>query len=215
MPPLAAKQAHRHPVSEEKFMSDSRFEFEAAFSSLACDLAIAAELHAKCGSTMPTFVYIRNHETADSMETFREVFRDRARVSVVLHRDGWGHTPWTAFEELAIRERCLQTKYRCLMLVRLDGAPTPRWVPDSAVQFDLHHYSIDELVGAIKARAQELGAELQSPFTADPRDARTRVGKAHVPPAWSSLESRLSPLVALGGKITRITLPPRSSDKNT
>ena len=47
----------------------------------------------------------------------------------------------------------------------LDDAPAPAWVPDSYQHFDLKRYSFDELVGIIKARAQEHGAALR-PVTA-------------------------------------------------
>jgi len=142
------------------------FEFDAAISFLTADLALAEELKWLCSPSPDLFVYSRNQEVVaatDGLERFREVFRDRARISVVLHRRGWGQTPWTGVEDIAIRDRCLATKYRSLVLVRLDDAPTPKWVPDTYIHLDLRNYSVEQLAGVIKARCQELGATLRAP----------------------------------------------------
>jgi hypothetical protein len=153
------------------------FEFDAAISFLQADLPFALELRESLSPALQVFVYSRNQETVaatDGMETFRTVFLDRARLSVVLFRRGWGSTPWTAVEEAAIRDRCLHTRYRSLVLVNLDGSEPPSWVPETYQYFDRTQYSADELVGVIKARAQEMGAELRVPSVADRAEAIER-----------------------------------------
>ena len=70
-------------------------------------------------------------------------------------------------EEVAIKDRCLQTKYRNLVLVSLDGSKTPDWVPDTYINFDAKTYSIIELTGVIKTRSQELGAVARAPSLAE------------------------------------------------
>ena len=70
-------------------------------------------------------------------------------------------------EEVAIKDRCLQTKYRNLVLVSLDGSKTPDWVPDTYINSDAKTYSIIELTGVIKTRSQELGAVARAPSPAE------------------------------------------------
>ena len=72
-----------------------------------------------CSRALTCFVYSKRQEDLagrDGVEAFREVFRHRNSLSVVLHREGWGETPWTRVEETAIRDRCLADGWRHLIL---------------------------------------------------------------------------------------------------
>ena len=146
------------------------FEFDAAISFLSRDLATAIELRDLLVPSVSTFVYSRNQETVaatDGLGSFRSVFRDRSMLAVVLHRQGWGSTPWTGVEETAIRDRCLATKYRGLVIASLDGAAMPTWVPDTYIHFDLSAYSLAELAGVVKARLQEMGGQVKTASALD------------------------------------------------
>lgn len=150
--------------------STADFEYDVAVSFLSADLDLAHDLRDRLQPQLRVFVYDRAQEAvaaSDGLDSFRTIFRDRSRVSVVLFRRGWGNTPWTGVEEIAIKDRCLATKYRSLVLVALDGSETPSWVPDGYIHFDRTSYSIEELVGVIKARAQTLGANLREPTLAE------------------------------------------------
>jgi hypothetical protein len=102
------------------------------------------------------------------VEAFREVFRHRARVALVLFRPGWGQTKWTRVEETAIRDYCLDAGWEHLMFVRLtrDGG-IPKWVPDSYIYLDFSSFGLSDLVGAVKAKLAKLGVELKSPSPTD------------------------------------------------
>jgi len=119
---------------------------------------LALDLSDRLQPQLRVFVYAREQESVaatDGLESFRTIFRDRSRISVVLHRKGWGATPWTGVEETAIKDRCLATKYRSLVLVALDEAETPTWVPDGYIHFDLESYSVEQLIGVIKAESAD------------------------------------------------------------
>ncbi len=146
------------------------FEFDVAISFLGEDLTTAQQFQDRLQPALRSYMYVRDRDVVtgtDGLETLRSVFRDRARISVVLYRDGWGETPWTGVEEAAIKDRCLRTRYRSLVLINLDGSTPPEWVPDTYIHFDLQTYSLEQLSGAIKARAQELGAIARRPTLAD------------------------------------------------
>jgi len=148
----------------------TEFEFDAAISFLSADLGFAERLKDAIGPALNVFVYSRNQETVaatDGMDSFRTVFRQRARLSVVLYRSGWGDTPWTGVEETAIKERCLATKYRSLALIDMDGSEVPDWVPHSYIYIDAKSYTVEQLAGVIKARCQELGATIRKVSLAD------------------------------------------------
>jgi hypothetical protein len=138
--------------------------YDVALSFRAHDLGLAEQLRDRL-SPLNCFVYSRNQDVVaatDGLETFRNVFRNEARLNVILFRSGWGNTPWTGVEEIAIRDACLQTKYANLVFVRLDSSVTPSWLPDTHQLFDLTLYPIDQLVGVIKSRAQALGSVVRA-----------------------------------------------------
>src|ERR1700724_1155950 len=108
---------------ETNLVSD--FEFDIAISFLSRDLDQALQLRGRLQPQLRVFVYAREQESVaatDGLESFRTVFRERARISVVLFREGWGKTPWTGVEGIGIKDRCFATKYQSLGLVPLAHA---------------------------------------------------------------------------------------------
>ena len=138
-------------------------EHDIAVSFLSRDSDTAVDIADRL-APLDVFCFPRNQEEIagrDGMDTFRNAFRHQSRIQVVLFRGGWGETPWTGIEQTAVQERCLAEGWRGLFFVSLDDADRPNWVPDTEIHFDLTTYTMDQLVGAIKARAQELGAEIR------------------------------------------------------
>ncbi len=136
---------------------------DVAISFLAADEKIASAIAAGLGGLGVFFFPDRQEDLAgtDGLETMREPFL-RSRVNVVLYREKWGKTRWTAVEEVAIKDRCFNGDWVALMLVMLDkDAPPPKWLPQPYVRFNLQDYGIDQLVGAVKARVQENGGTIQ------------------------------------------------------
>lgn len=134
---------------------------DVAISFLSRDEPLAVKIHAELSEHLNVFVYSKRQEElagTDGLETFREVFLSRARLVVVLYRDGWGKTPWTAVEEIAIKDRVFKGGWDSLLFVTLDDKSTPPvWLPLTHLRLNYASYSGD-LIGAIKMRAQELGS---------------------------------------------------------
>ena len=98
------------------------------------------------------------------MVSMREPFRSNSRLNVIMYRERWGNTPWTAVEAEAIKGSCLATAYRTLFIFVVERPEKfPRWIPDTHVRFNYGDFSIDEAVGAIKARVKELSGSHQPP----------------------------------------------------
>jgi hypothetical protein len=112
------------------------------------------------------FFYPHNQEEligTNGIESMRAPFLS-ARVNVVLYRERYGKTPWTGVELAAIQDSCLKTGFRSLLFVQLekkDGEPD--WLPDTHIRCVLGDFTIDQLVGAIKNKAQELGGVIHRP----------------------------------------------------
>jgi hypothetical protein len=87
-----------------------------------------------------------------------------ARVVVVLFRTPWGETPWTRVEQTAITDRGLQDGWDGILFVTLDStSPIPKWVPNTRIRFNMETYGIEQAVGAIKFRVEQMGGEISKP----------------------------------------------------
>lgn len=146
------------------------YDYDLAISFLARDEPLSLEIR-EALAPLRVFVYSKAQEEVagtDGIETFREVFRHRARLSLVLFRSGWAQTPWTRVEETAIKDRCLESGWDPLLFARLErGVDIPRWVPDSYIYLDFQSFGISDLIGVVKARLAKLGVELRPPSAAE------------------------------------------------
>lgn len=141
--------------------------YHVAISFLYRDEPLARQL-ADLLSPANVFVYSKRQEELagnNGIEEFRETFRNKTRVVVVLYRPRWGQTPFTRIEEIAIQEYCMNDGWENLMFVQLEDGAAPRWVPQPHIRFDLQAFPIDQLVGAIKGKLVQLGVALR-PATA-------------------------------------------------
>lgn len=138
---------------------------DVAISFLVADEKIASTINAKLAG-LNVFFYPHNQEEligTNGLESMRAPFLS-ARVNVVLYRGRYGKTPWTGVELAAIQDSCLRTAYRSLLFVQLDkNDPKPDWLPDTHIRCLLGEFTIDQLVGAIKNKVQELGGAIHRP----------------------------------------------------
>jgi hypothetical protein len=141
------------------------YKFDVAISFLNRDEPLAVELHDRLSEYLSVFVYSKHQESlagTDGLDSFRAAFRSDSRLIVVLYRDGWGDTPWTRVEETAIKERVLADGWDCLFFVMLERtASPPKWLPKTYLRFNFEEYGIEQAVGAIKTRLQEIGGTLK------------------------------------------------------
>jgi hypothetical protein len=139
-------------------------KYDVAISFLSQDLTLAQALYDKLCAGLEVFFFPRKQEVlagTDGLESMRAPFRHESRLSVVLYRPGWGNTPWTGVEEVAIKECCFENSYRSVFVYVLEKTDAlPRWVPDTHVYFSAQ-YPLDEAVGAIKARVRDRGGEFK------------------------------------------------------
>jgi hypothetical protein len=144
-------------------MSIDNPKYDVAISFLSKDSHTAAALNDKLSEGLNVFFFPRKQEDlagTDGLESMREPFYDNSRVNVVLYSGGWGETPWTRVEETAIKEACFAFGWRRLFFIFLDQTKAyPKWLPDTYVRFNYAEYGLEQAVGAIKARVQEMGGQ--------------------------------------------------------
>lgn len=150
------------------------WKYDVAVSFRSGDESLARKLADRLSEHWRVFVYMdrqREIAGADGVEEFTKVFREKALLDVVLHREGWGDTRWTRLEAGAIKERQLETGFEALFVVKLDDSDLPSWVPSRHLYLDLDEFGFEELVGAVQYRLHDLGAD-PSPESAAERAKR-------------------------------------------
>ena len=79
---------------------------------------------------------------------------------LVLHREQWGKTRWTAIEETAIKEACFNGGWKRLFFIALDKfSQLPNWLPEYYVRYNWEDFGLDQAVGAIKVRVLDNGGQ--------------------------------------------------------
>jgi hypothetical protein len=144
-------------------MPEEKPKYDVAISFLAEDVSIAQAIHDKLVGGLEVFFFPRNQEElagTDGLESMRAPFLRESRLNVVVYRPKWGKTRWTAVEEQAIIDSCLNNSFRSIFLFVVEKTTIlPKWLPENYVYFSSKNYSLDEAIGAIKARVQERGGE--------------------------------------------------------
>ena len=148
-------------------MPEDSTKYDVAISFLVQDVGLAQALYNKLFGGLSVFFFPHNQEElagTDGLESMREPFRRESRLNVVLYRQRWGNTPWTAVEDAAVKDSCLATGFRSLFFLVVEPSTTfPVWLPDTHVRFNYGEFSLDEAVGAIKLRVQERGGHYTPP----------------------------------------------------
>jgi hypothetical protein len=79
-------------------------KYDVAISFLGHDVAFARSLCDKLSERLQVFFFPRSQEDLagiDGLEPMRVAFKSDSLLNVVLYRERWGNTPWTAVEEAA------------------------------------------------------------------------------------------------------------------
>ncbi len=144
-------------------MNDTLYKYDVAVSFLDQDEALARQLSDSFEGRLSAFVYSEHQAELggkDGVEAFSRVFKDEARIVVVLYRVGWGETPWTRVESTAIEERFLKHGHDFLLVVPVSSPKAkPAWFPDIRIWLDLDRLGLTKLSGIIEYRVREKGGE--------------------------------------------------------
>lgn len=154
----------------------TEYEYDVAFSFLEQDGQLAVDIADRIRNRCKVFIYSEQQKELianDGIDAFSQVFKQGARVVVVLFRDAWGGTKWTRIEETAIKSRHLDEGPKFLVVASLDGKH-PIWYPDTWIWGDLERYGIDGLATVIETKVRQLGGEVRSESVADYAAGRDR-----------------------------------------
>ena len=153
-------------------MSDRKEKkYDVAISLRWTDVEVARALYDLLQDRLEVFFADEKQEAfvgTDGEESFGHIFRDQARVVVVLYRPDWGSTPFTRAEEAAIKQRAWSDGYGFSIWVPTDDAKSiPPYLPPQYVWFDYAQYGVAGLASVIEERVRESGQEVRPETAAD------------------------------------------------
>lgn len=138
--------------------------YDAAISFLSPDEPLARSVVDRIRPRMgEIFAYYERQPElvgGDLLERFSRVFGHEARVVIVLYREGWGRTPYTAAEAEAIKKRGLTNAWRGIIFAKLDSFELPSWLPYTHAWHDFSAYGLEGLAAAIEHKVREAGGRV-------------------------------------------------------
>ncbi|MDD4874479.1 MAG: hypothetical protein PHE15_05875 [Dehalococcoidales bacterium] len=144
-------------------MESDNFKYDIAFSFLAEDENIAERIGDELRDRMNVFIYSERQKDLvgkDGVEKFSKVFKEDARICVVLYRPNWGKTKWTRIEETAIKDRIFEKGWEFLVVISIDSSQIPHWLPKSKLWLGFDKFGIQGAASVIDARFQETGGKI-------------------------------------------------------
>lgn len=98
-------------------------------------------------------------------EEFAKVFKEKARVVVILSRKEWSESFYTALERNAIIDR-IKDGYAFLFVIPVVDNQVPAWYPSTQIYASPERFSILQLAQFCEFKVTELGGEV-TPLTFD------------------------------------------------
>lgn len=152
-------------------MGESETKYDVAISFLRRDEPLALEIHRRLTEQFSVFVYSKSQQDiagTNGYEKFRQVFLAESRLVVVLYREDWAKTEYTRIEEAAILDRFPTDGWEFLLFVMLnDSDRPPPWLPTREIRLSFEQYGFEQLIGAVKVRAERLGSIVKSETALD------------------------------------------------
>lgn len=154
-------------------MTTPKYDYDVAISFGYKDEPFANKLHSLLEGRLKLFLYSKEQEKlagTDGEAKFNEVFGKTAKLVVILYREAWGHTPFTRFEETAIRNRAYSEGYDFAVFIPMDDSEkqkVPAWVPKNRLYIGLERWGIEAACAVIEARFSELGGEIHEESVAE------------------------------------------------
>jgi hypothetical protein len=145
-------------------MKAQDYEWDIAISFLSNpDEKLAEELAERLSPRFRVFVYSQQQHLVvgtHTDEVFPEIFREKARVVVILCRDEWGKKGGTMHEMHAIRDRSNEEGHEWYLPVKMEReARMPAFVPDTYIYLNFLKYGLHTLISTIEHKVQKMGGE--------------------------------------------------------
>ena len=140
------------------------YKYDIAISLCKEDIAFARQLCKALNPTLKIFFYEdKQEELVGKMgpEVFARVFKEEARVIIIIHRKAWGTSFYTEIENAAIVSRLKDEGYGFTFLIPLEKGEAPSWYPPISIYANPIDFSIEQLAKFIEFKINERGGEVK------------------------------------------------------
>lgn len=145
---------------------EKQYKYDIAFSLCKQDVQFAKDLIAQLNPTINVFFYEYNQEeliAKSGPDAFGSIFKNEARIVVILSRKEWSETYYTDIERNAIIDRTSVKNegYTFLMVIPMEKGEVPNWYPTTKIYADPRHWSIDRLASFIEFKLADEGGVIK------------------------------------------------------
>ncbi len=146
-------------------MKNTFYKYDVAFAFLQRDEPLAYQINYLIKDRFSTFLYSKKQENltdADIEIKFSDAFGKQSRVVIVLYRNKWGTTPWTAIEEKTIRNRASEQGFDFVLFIQLDETDAiPKYLPQSRLWKDISKSGVRGAANVIEELVLSLGGGIK------------------------------------------------------
>jgi len=149
------------------------YKYDVAFSLCQQDAAYAQEIVSQLNPGISKFFYPNNQEeliSKSGVEKFGKVFKEEARIIVVLSRKEWGQSFYTGIERDAIYDRPLKEKrgFDFVMMIPMVPGEVPDWYPSTRIYADSKNFTPEQIARLIEFKIVDDGGVIK-PITLEDR----------------------------------------------
>lgn len=158
------------------------YKYDLAISLLDEDAQLGWDIVNKLGNPDRIFFYRKDVDEitfSNGVNVFSEIFANQARFVLVLHREMYGNTDWTAIEYSVIQERfkkTIRTNNSPILFCKLDQASKPTWLPETYLYYKIDEF--DKLIRLLRKKITDHGG-ISFPQTAEERLKLNLAKKKH------------------------------------
>lgn len=137
------------------------YKYDLAISLLDEDSQLGWEIVNNLGNSDKIFFYKKDVDELtfnNGVNVFSDIFSWQARFILVLYRENYGNTDWTAIEYSLIQERFKKTiknENSPILFCKLDNSVMPIWLPETYIYFNLNR--LEELVRLLRKKITDHG----------------------------------------------------------
>ena len=142
------------------------FKYDIAISLCKQDIGFARDLIKAINPSLNVFFYEDNQEELIGKmgpEAFAKVFKDEARVVIILYRKEWGESVYTEIEKNAIVDRATSQTggYNFIFLIPLEKGESPSWYPSNRIYANPFRFNVEELARFCEFKVTEENGEIK------------------------------------------------------
>lgn len=158
------------------------YKYDLAISLLEEDVQLGWDIVNKLGNPDKIFFFKKDVDEItfkNGASVFSEVFSEQSRFVLVLYREKYGTTDWTAYENSIIQDRfikTIKTNNSPLMFCKLDDSPKPVWLPDTYIYSNAK--DVELLVKVLRKRITDHGG-ISNPQSAEEKLKLNLAKKRH------------------------------------